>query len=286
MPANESTAYSFSDLFRNRLAIFFRCLASLFVIFSCGALLAETPPKTFRIISYNVEFGRSTTPEALAEALREKKPDIICLNEVPGGDWSEKVGKELKMPYTYTGKISSANHVNKYKSIISRTPLEEKEEYSLDAIGWTPVSAVRAVTAINGVKISIYSLHVPGEGTKENSAVTRLVKEYACKDKTPLVVMAGDFNLAYDHPEQADLLKVIETNGFRGVWSDLPQVNLTKDFTWNAFEKTSTTGVIDHIFYTSRSGAKVVDGGIFILKKPLSDHHPIWAEFQSAAANP
>jgi hypothetical protein len=37
-------------------------------------------------------------------------------------------------------------------------------------------------------------------------------------------------------------------------------------------------GVIDHILFNTSSGAKANEGGIIELKKPLSDHKPIWAE--------
>jgi exonuclease III len=36
--------------------------------------------------------------------------------------------------------------------------------------------------------------------------------------------------------------------------------------------------VIDHIFYSTKSKAKVTEGGIIELKKALSDHKPVWAE--------
>lgn len=37
-------------------------------------------------------------------------------------------------------------------------------------------------------------------------------------------------------------------------------------------------GVIDHIFYNTSANPKSTGGGIIELKKPLSDHKPIWAE--------
>ncbi len=36
--------------------------------------------------------------------------------------------------------------------------------------------------------------------------------------------------------------------------------------------------MIDHILYKDQVGAKVTDGGIIELEKPLSDHKPVWAE--------
>ncbi len=60
-------------------------------------------------------------------------------------------------------------------------------------------------------------------------------------------------------------------------WKDL-SIDLSKEFTWNAFMKGSKEGVIDHIMYNVSSGAKSSSGGVIELKKPLSDHKPVWAE--------
>ena len=36
--------------------------------------------------------------------------------------------------------------------------------------------------------------------------------------------------------------------------------------------------VIDHIFYSTKSKGITKEGGIIELKKPLSDHKPVWAD--------
>ena len=59
------------------------------------------------------------------------KLDIIGFNEVPDGDWTARVGKVLGMKHCYVGKISSANHKDKYKSILSRTPLQGTAEHEM-----------------------------------------------------------------------------------------------------------------------------------------------------------
>ena len=76
-----------------------------------------------RVAAYNVEFGKSTTPEQVGKMFKPFKLDMIGFNEVPDGDWTARVGKVLGMSFSYVGKISSANHKDKYKSILSRTPL-------------------------------------------------------------------------------------------------------------------------------------------------------------------
>ena len=73
----------------------------------CCANPSEKKPITVRVASYNVEFGRSTTPEEVGEMFKKYNLDIIGFNEVPDGDWTTRVGKVLGMKHSYVGKISS-----------------------------------------------------------------------------------------------------------------------------------------------------------------------------------
>ena len=69
----------------------------------------------------------------------------------------------------------------------------------------------------------------------------------------------------------------IETAGFRPTWNDL-QMDVSKEFTYNAQDSSKNLGVIDHILFNTSAGARATEGGIIELDKPLSDHKPIWAE--------
>ena len=116
-----------------------------------------------RVAAYNVEFGKNASPEEIGKMFKPYNLDIIGFNEVPDGDWTARVGKALGMKHTYVGKISSANHKDKYKSILSRTPLQSTVEHELTVQrkrSWNPASVVQAVSQINGIPISFYSLHI------------------------------------------------------------------------------------------------------------------------------
>ena len=132
-------------------AINFFCLV-ISCLCSLKCCLADTPsdtPITVRVASYNVVFGSMTTPEQLGEMFKPNNLDIIGLSEVPDGDWTARVGKVLGMEHSYVGKISSANHKDKYKSILSRTPLNGTIEHELRVNRrgfWNPASVVRATT--------------------------------------------------------------------------------------------------------------------------------------------
>lgn len=238
----------------------------------CLAASEADKPITVRVASYNVEFSKSATPEQIGEMFKPYKLDIIGFDEAPDGDWTARVGKVLGMQYSFVGKISSANHEDKYKTILSRTPLEGTEEHKLTGRGWNPASAVRAVTQIDGASFAFYSLHICRSAANDGHAHC-LATQVLPKEATERVIVVGDYNNKIGDAA----LKTIEGAGFRPTWNDL-QIDVSKEFTYNAQNREKNLGVIDHILYNNDSGAQATDGGIIELEKPLSDHKPIWAE--------
>ena len=128
-------------------------ILSLVVTFLCRVtpcLAAPVPnkPITVRVASYNVEYGKSATPEEIGEMFKPYELDIIGFDEAPDGDWTARVGKVLGMQYSFVGKISSANHKNKYKTILSKTPLAGAEEYKLTGRGWNRTAVQQFVSSV------------------------------------------------------------------------------------------------------------------------------------------
>ena len=230
-----------------------------------------------RVAAYNVEFGKNASPEEIGGMFKPYNLDIIGFNEVPDGDWTARVGKVVGMKHTYVGKISSANHKDKYKSILSRTPLQSTVEHELTVQrrrSWNPASVVQANTQIDGIPISFYSLHICRSTDSDKTGhAYRLANEILPKDKSDRIIVLGDFN-----NEMGDnALRKIENAGMRATWGDL-KIDVSKEYTYNALDSKKNHGVIDHIFYSTKSKAKVAEGGIIELKKALSDHKPVWAE--------
>ena len=259
-----------------------RLILSILIFAWCGmgiSLDASASDKAIhvRVAAYNVEFGKNATPEEIGRMFKPYNLDIIGFNEVPDGDWTARVGKVVGMKHTYVGKISSANHKDKYKSILSRTPLQSTVEHELTVQrkrSWNPASVVQAITQIEGIPISFYSLHICRSTDSDKTGhAYRLAYEILPKDKTNRIIVLGDFN-----NEMGDnALEKIENAGMRATWGDL-KIDVSKEFTYNALDSKKNLGVIDHIFYSTKSKAKVADGGIIELKKALSDHKPVWAE--------
>ena len=249
----------------------------LVIACTCGATLCLADLEaddsiTVRVASYNVEFGRSTTPEQIGAMFKPYNLDIIGFNEVPDGDWTARVGKVLGLEHSYVGKLSSANHKDKYKSILSRTPLEGSQEHKLTGRGWNPASVVRATTKIDGVSFAFYSLHIC-KSNANNGHAHSLATKVLPEEATERVIVVGDYNNNIGDAA----IKTIEGAGLRATWNDL-KINVAKEFTYNAQNPKKNLGVIDHILYNVDSGGRATDGGIIELEKPLSDHKPVWAE--------
>lgn len=246
-----------------------------------------------RVAAYNVLFGNWGTPKRIGEMFKPYDLDVICFSEVPDGDWTAKVGKELNMNYSYVGKISSANHKDKFKSILSRTPLFNQHEIEINANGWKPASIVGAETNIKNTNILIYSVHIPGTNDATGSASEFIANQIIPKIKNDRFIIMGDFN---NHIGDAPL-NLIENKGMRNVWNDL-NIDVQQISTHKNIERGIESGVIDHIYYNSKILPQVYDGGIIIndknpkeeektmqrgrsewkkYGKPLSDHRPIWA---------
>lgn len=229
-------------------------------LFSCSSCDDERDKSVIiRVGTYNVEFGKNATPEEIGEMFKPYNLDIIGFNEAPDGDWTSRIGKILDMPYSHVGEISSANHDNKYKTILSRTPLMDIKEFLLSGIGWNPASAVRAVTHINDIPVAFYSLHIC-KSDKNNGHAYDLATNVLSEEEISKIIVVGDFNnLITD-----DAMQTILEGGMTSIWNGLNvnasdkftngvNVNTCDKFTWNAIDTEKKIGVIDHILFSTAS---------------------------------
>ena len=263
--------------------------------FALPAQTVEGTPK-LRVVAYNVACGQWATPERIAKELKDLKPDIVLLSEVPKAnrgkkvkDWSRRLADALGLDHVAVGTVSSANHKapqwgdvtgdygGKYKSVLSRTPLTKGKDFLPEGSGWGRASAFRVETEINGRKFALYSLHLPGfahhkrqptqvaswEGSKQRGLAERINKEDASFD----VIVGGDFNEWTDGLVMRSLLKTTKMK--------------------NATQEKS----IDHILYSTKKGMKLLQTGRDWGPKNqnkenkkaegcLSDHPWVWGEFE------
>jgi exonuclease III len=264
-------------------------ILSIFVIllFSCGQNQSgkkentHEGPVQFKVAAYNVEVSKSATPEEIGKAFIPYDLDIICFSEAPTGDWTERAGKVLGMDHVVVGRYSTAGHVDKYKTIASRTPLYGYEEILMAD---TLHTATRALTKINGKEIAFYSVHFPfgwrdqahiDETTGKITAFVDYLKE---KQADEISVVMGDFNFIPTRPDYHSMYyEMFVDIGLDVSWKELG-IDVAKRNTHNAFEPEDegNGSVIDHIMY-SPAKVKALDGDIFEMEIPLSDHKPVWA---------
>lgn len=260
-------------------------LAWLLTLLRPGAVQAEKPeapatPMTLRAGTWNLRAGEQGTPEKIGAALKPLELDVVALSETPGGDWPATIGKAVNLPHVFVGSISSANHRNKFKAVLSRWPIVAMDEFELKGAGWQPASAVRVELDVQGQRLAVYSLHLPGVNPSNpaRGAWEDLADRLAQEKVTATLVM-GDFNQQRDDA----VLKKLAERGWRATWSDLPAL---------PSEATTYVGsigrprVIDHVLYRAGAGLVGVEGGIFSEVPPLSDHLPVWAKLQWTANPP
>ena len=290
-------------LLSKRFLFLKRAAASTISWFALVALIAVVPTfaekagiTKLRVLAYNVACGQWATPEQIAEVLKPLNPDIVLLSEVPKAnrgkkvkDWSHRLGDALGLGHVRVGMVSSANHKaptwedvtgnygGKFKSVLSRTPLTEGKDFLPEGSGWARASAFRVETEINGRKLALYSLHLPGfahhkrqptelsawEGSKQKALADHINAEKESFD----VIVGGDFN------EWTDGLVM------RSFSEETKMANATQ-------EKS-----IDHILYRTKTSIKLLEKGRDWGPKNqnkdnvksngcLSDHPWVWCELE------
>ncbi|MEQ9441718.1 MAG: endonuclease/exonuclease/phosphatase family protein [Cyclobacteriaceae bacterium] len=231
-----------------------------------------------KIAAYNVEFGDKGSAQEIGELLASHDFDVVCMSEVPGGDWAEKVGEAMGLEHVVLGKYSTAGHEDKYKAILSKTLLYDQEEVLMaDSLH----TAVKAKTKLDGREISLYSVHFPfgwrdqahiDETTNKIQTFVNYLQEHQSEE---MAVIAGDFN--FIPSSQDTLVQYYEMFTNLGYRLSGQQVGMDYESSDTMVRETPRPGrVIDHIFFNP-DAMIAQQAGILELDKPLSDHKPVWA---------
>ena len=261
-------------------------ILGLILFFSCSRTssikktISDNLPK-LKIAAWNVEYSTNATATEIGEALKPYNFDVVCFSEAPGGDWTEEVGSVLGLNYVVVGKYSTAGHIDKYKTIASKTPLYDYEEVLMAD---TLHTATKAKTKINNTEISIYAVHFPfgwrdqAHIDETTNKITTFVEYLKKKQNDEIAVVAGDFNFIPSNADSTSMYyEMFLKSGMEVTWKSLG-IECMKNNTYDAFkpEDQGSGEVIDHIIYNI-SKMKALDGQIIELEKPLSDHKPVWA---------
>ncbi|MGQ7871109.1 endonuclease/exonuclease/phosphatase family protein [Sunxiuqinia sp. sy24] len=255
----------------------------LFFFMLIAACQPEKLP-TLKIAAYNVEYSKNATAGEIGRALKSFDFDVVCFSEAPGGDWTQKVGAALGLNYSAVGEYSTAGHEDKYKTIVSGTPLYDLEEVLMAD---TLHTATKAKTRINQTEISIYAVHFPfgwrdqAHIDETNNKIATFVSYLNERQEQDVSVVAGDFNFV---PSNADdenpYHELFRSIGLDVSWKALG-IDCTTHNTYDAFnvEDQGSGEVIDHIMYNPAK-MKALEGGIIEMEVPMSDHKPVWTLLQ------
>ncbi|MBT3605387.1 MAG: endonuclease/exonuclease/phosphatase family protein [Candidatus Latescibacteria bacterium] len=257
------------------------------LLFLYGQSASEISEKTqeapiqFKVAAYNVRVGRNAAPEEIGATLKPYDLDVICFSEAPDGDWTKRAGAILGMEHVVIGRYSTAGHVDKYKTIASKTPLYGYEEILMAD---TLHTVTRAITKVKGIAIAIHSVHFP-KGWRDQAhidettgKITAFIDNLKKRPAEEIAVVMGDFNFVPSSPDSSSMYhKMFIDIGLDMSWTDL-KIDATNRNTSRVFksERERIGHVIDHIMYNPEK-VKAVDGEIIELEKPLSDHKPVWA---------
>jgi exonuclease III len=237
-----------------------------------------------KVGAYNVEFSDKGTATEIGEALKPYNFDVVCFSEAPGGGWTKEVGAIMDLNHVVVGKYSTAGHKDKYKTVASRTPLNNYEEVLMAD---TLHTATRASTIIGGKEITFYAVHFPfgwrdqahiDETTGKITAFVDYLKE---RQSDEISIAMGDFNFVLSSNDyRSPYYELFIDIGLDASWRDL-DIDVTPLGTMVKFKpgQRKAGGVIDHILYNTKK-VKALDGQIIEMEVPLSDHKPVWATLQ------
>ena len=237
-------------------------------------------PLKLKVAAYNVEYSKNATAEEIGEAFKPYDFDVVAFSEAPGGEWTKRVAAAMGMEHVVVGKYSTAGHDDKYKTIASRTPLYGYEEILMAD---TLHTVTKVKTKLGDLEVEIHAVHFPF-GWRDQAHIdetTNKIQTYVDQVKshsTELAVLMGDFNFIPNNPDSLNIYhEMFREIGFDLHWKELG-IDSRKINTYNALlpEDEGNGDVIDHIMYSPEK-VKAVDGGIFELERPLSDHKPVWA---------
>lgn len=242
---------------------------------------SETTPVSLHVLAYNVEYSTRATAEEIGAALKTHNPDVVCFSEAPGGDWTERVAKEMGLEHVVVGRYSTAGHVDKYKTIVSRTPLYDYEEILMAD---TLHTVTKATTQIEGYEFTVYAVHFPfgwrdqahiDETTNKIEVFVEQLRDR--KAEEPYQLLMGDFNFILPtETVESPYYEMFVNEGFDIAWNELG-IGVSGLTTMVDEEGQHEGGqVIDHIMYDT-SKVSAVYAEIIEMERPLSDHKPVSA---------
>ncbi len=244
-----------------------------------------------KILQWNI--WHEEDPHAVAEYLKEIKPDIACLQEVKVQNWESKYDstpqllssalgnaqfyyKSAQTWHTKDGDKSQGNMIISKHPILNtfyeyvQGPFEVSTDYSQEGRVY-----VEATISVDDSKLTIGTTHLsythrfeatPAKEIEENKLIKLALQ------KPDRYILTGDFNATPSSRIVSELNKNMVSAGpdfKQNTWT-------TKPFNYGGFQEDKLSWRLDHVFTAKDIAVHKSE----ILATKLSDHLPILVELE------
>jgi endonuclease/exonuclease/phosphatase family metal-dependent hydrolase len=230
-----------------------------------GEYAGQPRPRTIRVVSYNVKYGRNITGAAalLASDVRLRNADVVSLQEMDQAG-VDCLARSLGVNYVYyPAAVHPSDHRNFGNAILSPWPIEDDAKLVLPHPGrfrkMQRIAVAATVRMWGELPVRVVSVHLetpvsvgPGAKRDQARAVVASAASY------PRVLVAGDFN---GHGFIED---VFPPAGF--LWLTRNVGNTISHFSW------------DHLLTRGLRPVGCASVGTVPNGLKVSDHLPVWAE--------
>nr|WP_296773658.1 endonuclease/exonuclease/phosphatase family protein [Rhodococcus sp. (in: high G+C Gram-positive bacteria)] len=217
------------------------------------------------VLTINAAHGEADAASIVAQ-VEASNADVLAVQELTQAEVDDltAAGIENSLPYSFTAALPVADGTGLW----SRTPLTDGTR--LDGFGFVPV---RAATTIDGVALTVVSFHAMSPATPRHTVewAADLAKMREEMDGyTDTVLVAGDFNAAWDHRQFRNLA----SDGF-GDAAGMAGAGL-----FRTFPSDRPLAQLDHVVVSDTVDADHVEP----VAIPGSDHLAVTARLRLPAA--
>ncbi|MEN6576596.1 MAG: endonuclease/exonuclease/phosphatase family protein [Phycisphaerales bacterium] len=230
------------------------------------------PPRTLRVLTYNIHHGEGTDErfdyERLAGVIKKLEPDIVALQEVDRGterasgvDQARLLAKLCRMHCAF-GQAMPHQGGQYGEAILSRFPVEKTIVHPLPyQLDLEPRTALEVVIRPDGIgPVSFVGTHLCHKSDDLRTLQTRRISQlFPSKEGNPMI-LAGDFNAR----PGSEPMNVLLNSG----WIDV----------------ISPRSMIDYVLVRACDGWTSKE--VVILDEPVaSDHDPVLAVLEWKGGN-
>lgn len=241
---------------------------------ACNAGDGKT--EKFRLVSFNIRSGLSSSIEKVGDVIAEMNPDVVALQEVDVGvartnraDQAAELAQRLGMKHVFAGAIKREG--GDYGiALLSRLPLTRATRVDLKAdMAYEPRVAIDASVCVNGKEVRVVAVHAdvfPWSAAANSHQLARKLAEGSTK---PMIV-AGDLNATPNEnaPRAFTVTGLVDILKQRAEGPTFVGSNRRLDYI-----------LADKELDLEVSGAGKVD-------TQVSDHVPVFADFSTVTASP